>query len=96
MPPMTRLVIKLLALAFVRTNEFIQARRSEFDLETAHWNIPLERMKMRSPRIASLTQQAVEILRMLHTLTRGGACVLLETATQGINTRPMKCRIRRI
>ena len=48
--PATRLAIKLMTLTFVRTGELIAARWSEFDLEAARWDIPAERMKMRTPR----------------------------------------------
>jgi integrase len=64
-----RLAMKLMALTFVRTSELIQASWSEFDLEAARWDIPAERMKMRTPHIVPLSQQAVEVLKMLHELT---------------------------
>ena len=44
----TRLAMKLIGMTFVRTSELIGARWSEFDLEAARWDIPAERMKMRS------------------------------------------------
>jgi integrase len=65
----TRLAIKLLALTFVRTGELIEARWAEFDLEGARWNIPAERMKMRTPHIVPLAAQSLEVLAALHQLT---------------------------
>jgi integrase len=65
----TRLAMKLLALTFVRTSELIEARWSEFDLDGARWDIPAERMKMRTPHIVPLSRQVVEILRLLYDLT---------------------------
>jgi integrase len=65
----TRTAIKLMALAFVRTSELIGARWGEFDLDAGRWDIPAERMKMRTPHIVPLSTQAVELLRTLHTLT---------------------------
>jgi integrase len=65
----TRLAIKLMAMTFVRTSELIGAKWAEFDMEAARWNIPAERMKMRSPHIVPLAAQAIEVLEMLHTLT---------------------------
>jgi integrase len=65
----TRLAMKLLALTFVRTRELIEAPWSEFDLDRARWDIPKERMKMRTPHIVPLSRQAVEILRSLHRLS---------------------------
>jgi integrase len=68
----TRLAMKLMTLTFVPTRELIQARWSEFDFDAARWDIPAERMKMRTPRIVPLSRQAVEVLRMLHELTGKG------------------------
>jgi integrase len=65
----TRLAIKLMALTFVRTSELIGARWSEFDIEAGRWDIPAERMKMRTPHIVPLARQAVEVLEVLRTLT---------------------------
>lgn len=62
---LTRLAMKLMALTFVRTSELIHATWPEFDIEAARWNIPAERMKMRTPHIVPLARQALEILRML-------------------------------
>ena len=68
----TRLAIKLIALTFVRTSELIGARWSEFDFEHRRWNIPAERMKMRTPHIVPLSNQAIEVLQTLHTITGDG------------------------
>jgi integrase len=69
----TRLALKLMALSFVRTGELIGARWSEIDFEQKRWDIPAERMKMRTPHIVPLSDQAIEVLRTLHTLTGSGA-----------------------
>jgi integrase len=65
----TRLAMKLLALTFVRTSELIEAKWSEFDLEGARWDIPAERMKMRTPHIVPLAKQSLEILVVLKGLS---------------------------
>ncbi|WP_374663290.1 tyrosine-type recombinase/integrase [Ramlibacter sp.] len=65
----TRLAIKLMALTFVRTSELIGARWEEFDLDAARWDIPAERMKMKTPHIVPLSAQAVNILKALHIVT---------------------------
>jgi integrase len=65
----TRLAMKIMALTFVRTSELIGAKWSEFDLEAARWNIPAERMKMRTPHIVPMARQALEVLDILRTLT---------------------------
>ena len=69
---LTRLAIKLIALTFVRTSELIAAKWSEFDLEAARWDIPAERMKMRTPHIVPLARQTIETLKLLHRLTGTG------------------------
>lgn len=68
----TRLATKMLALTFVRTSELIGARWSEFDLEARRWNIPAERMKMKTPHIVPLSTQTIELLELLRTLSGGG------------------------
>ena len=65
----TRAALKLMAMTFVRTSELIAAQWSEFDLVAARWDIPAERMKMKTPHIVPLSAQAVTLLRSLHTLT---------------------------
>ena len=65
----TRMALKLMALTFVRTSELIGARWEEFDLDAVRWNIPSERMKMRTPHIIPLAKQALEVLETLRTLT---------------------------
>jgi len=65
----TRLALKLMALTFVRTSELIGAKWAEFDLEAARWDIPAERMKMRTPHIVPLAKQALDVLDTLQTLT---------------------------
>jgi integrase len=71
--PITRLAMKLMALTFVRTGELIGACWSEFDLDAARWDIPAERMKMRTPHIVPLSAQAIEVLRVLQGVTGGSA-----------------------
>jgi integrase len=68
----TRLATKMLALTFVRTSELIGARWSEFDIEARRWNIPAERMKMKTPHIVPLATQTIELLELLRTVTGGG------------------------
>lgn len=69
--PYTRLAMQLMTLTFVRTTELIAARWAEFDLEAAEWRIPPERMKMKTPHIVPLSPQAVEVVKVLHTLSGG-------------------------
>jgi integrase len=71
----TRLAMKLMALTFVRTSELIGARWTEFDLKAGRWDIPAERMKMKTPHIVPLSSQAVNILKTLHLVSGHGALV---------------------
>ena len=61
--------MKLMSMTFVRTTELIEAKWGEFDLENARWDIPAERMKMRTPHIVPLARQALEVLEMLRDFT---------------------------
>ncbi len=72
---LTRFGLKLLAYCFPRTSELIEAPWTEFDLDRARWDIPAERMKMKTPHIIPLSRQAVEVLRALRLLT--GNCKLV-------------------
>ncbi len=66
--PWTRLAIKLMMLTFVRTGELIGAQWDEFDLEAREWRIPAERMKMKTPHVVPLADQAVEVVQTLQEL----------------------------
>jgi integrase len=57
------------------TGELIGATWSEFDLDGARWNIPAQRMKMKTPHIVPLSRQSLEVLRTLHDLTGNGEFV---------------------
>jgi integrase len=65
----TRLAMKLMALTFLRTSELIGARWEEFDWKAARWDIPADRMKMRTPHIVPLARQTIQILELLRQLT---------------------------
>jgi integrase len=72
---LTRFGLKLLAYCFPRTSELIEAPWTEFNLDKARWEIPAERMKMKTPHIIPLSRQAVEILRALKLLSGNGKLV---------------------
>jgi integrase len=56
-------------MVFVRPGELRQAEWAEIDFESAEWNIPAERMKMKEPHLVPLSSQAVAILQELQPLT---------------------------
>lgn len=65
----TQCALKLAPLVFVRPGELRKAEWSEFDLDSAEWRIPAEKMKMRDPHIVPLSRQAVAVLRTLWPVT---------------------------
>jgi integrase len=62
MYPTTRLAVEFMMHTFVRTNEMIQTKWPEFNLEDAMWTIPAERMKMGKAHLVPLSRQALQIL----------------------------------
>jgi len=65
----------LAPMLFVRPGELRHAEWAEIDFETAEWNIPGHKMKMKEPHLVPLPLQAVEILKTLHPLTGSGKYV---------------------
>jgi integrase len=61
----TRAACQILWLTLVRTNEVINSRWEEFDLDGKLWRIPAKRMKMREDHIVPLSRQALDILNSL-------------------------------
>ena len=73
----TSLAMRLMAYTFVRTSELVGARWEEFTLDgdSPRWDIPAERMKMDTPHIVPLSNQAVKVLLTLRKLTGAGEYV---------------------
>jgi integrase len=65
----SKLAMWLLAYTRVRTSELIEAEWPEFDIDSARWDIPAERMKMDTPHIVPLSRQAVEVVQALKPIT---------------------------
>lgn len=61
--------MQLAPMLFVRPGELRHAEWLEIDLETAEWNIPAEKMKMKVAHLVPLPEQAVMILQELKQLT---------------------------
>ena len=68
-PEHTRLALQLMALTFVRTSELIGASWSEIDTDAARWNIPAQRMKMKTPHVVPLSKQALAVLGELREIS---------------------------
>jgi integrase len=69
---LTIYALQLMAYLWVRTSELIEAEWPEFNLDSARWEIPPERMKKKRPHIVPLPKQAVAILRVLYWRTGRG------------------------
>jgi integrase len=65
----TQCAFNLMWLTLARPSETVEAEWSEFDLDSALWRIPAERMKMRKEHVIPLPNQAVKLLRGMQTIT---------------------------
>ncbi|MDA8428780.1 MAG: integrase arm-type DNA-binding domain-containing protein [Geobacteraceae bacterium] len=61
--------LQLAPMLFVRPGELRAAEWSEIDLESAEWNIPAEKMKMKVAHLVPLSKQALQIFIELNPLT---------------------------
>lgn len=96
--PTTAVALKLAPLVFVRPGELRSAQWSEFDLDSAEWRIPAERMKMREAHIVPLASRAVELLRELHTFTGRGKYLFpsLRSNDRPISENTLNAALRRL
>jgi integrase len=94
----TKCALRLAPLVFVRPGELRGAEWSEINLETAEWNIPTEKMKMRRPHLVPLSQQAIEILKELQPLTGNNKYVFPNerTKTRQMSENTMAAALRRM
>lgn len=82
----TKCALRLAPLVFVRPGELRQAEWKEINLDSAEWNIPAERMKMKEAHLVPLSRQAVEVLRELFAVTGRGRYLFPGVRT---TSRPM-------
>jgi len=94
----TRCALRLAPLVFVRPGELRQAQWAEISLETAEWNIPAERMKMKQAHLVPLSRQAVEILRELKPLTGIGRYVFpsMRSSARPMSNNAILAALRRM
>jgi integrase len=71
--------LQLLPLLFVRPGELRHMEWAEIDMESAEWNIPGPKMKMKQPHLVPLSKQAIEILNEIKPLTGHGKYVFPST-----------------
>ncbi|MDD2900569.1 MAG: integrase arm-type DNA-binding domain-containing protein [Desulfuromonadaceae bacterium] len=81
----TMCALKLTPLFFVRPGELRSMEWSELDFDSAEWNIPARKMKMKKDHLVPLSTQALEILRVLQPLTGSGTYVF------PCHRTPLKC-----
>lgn len=86
---LTKLVVELTLLVFIRSSELRFARWSEVDFKTAMWTIPAEReaidgvkhsqrgSKMKTPHLVPLSLQAVKILEQVKLLSGGHELIFI-------------------
>jgi integrase len=82
----TKYALKLAPLLFARPGELRQMEWAEIDFETAEWNLPASKMKMKLPHLVPLCRQAISILKDVHPLTSKSRYVFPSPRT---NSRPM-------
>ena len=73
--------LQLLPQLFVRPGELRHMEWSEIDLETAEWNLPAQKMKMKIAHLVPLSDQAICILTELKPLTGNSKYVFPSTRT---------------
>ncbi|MDB5540552.1 MAG: xerC [Devosia sp.] len=71
----SRLALELLILTATRTSEVLLTRWEEFDIESAIWTIPPERMKVKRVHRVPLTARCLEILAAAKKLAAGSGFV---------------------
>jgi integrase len=84
---------------FVRPGELREAQWHEFDLndKQPEWRIPAERMKMGEHHVVPLAHQAVEVLRVLYSLTgpEGYVFPSVRNASRPISDNTINAALRR-
>ncbi len=94
----TLCALKLAPLVFTRPGELRKAEWSEFNLETAHWNIPGEKMKMGIAHVVPLSKQAVAVLKELGPVTGRGRYVFpsIRNARDPMSENTVNAALRRL
>jgi len=96
--PTTHAALRLAAYTFVRPGELRHAEWKEFDLDTAVWSIPAEKMKMRRPHRVPLARQPLAIVRELQALTGNRRFLFpsVRTFTRPISENTLNAALRRL
>jgi integrase len=96
--PTTHAALRLAAYVFVRPGELRHAEWKEFDLDTAIWTIPAEKMKMRRPHRVPLARQPLAVLRKLQAITGNGRWLFpsVRTLARPISENTLNAALRRL
>lgn len=96
--PAVRIALKLLPHMFPRPGELRMAEWKEFDFESRVWTIPAEKMKMRRAHKVPLTEQVLEMLAELETITGGGKYLFpsIRSAERPITDNTLNAALRRL
>lgn len=96
--PSTTACLKLMALLFPRPGELRLSEWPEFDLEKAVWTIPATRTKMRRQHRIPLSGQAIEILKEIKAMSRGGTFVFpgVRTVARPLSENTLNAALRRL
>jgi integrase len=70
-PSIANLAFEFLVLTAARTNEVLEAKWSEIDLEQAAWTVPAGRMKAGREHRVPLTSRCIELLGLAQVLSAG-------------------------
>lgn len=96
--PSVMAALKLAPLVFVRPSELRGAEWSEIDLEKGEWSIPASRMKMDRKHLVPLSNQAVDILKELQSITGHRRLVFpgIRSADRPMSENTMNAALRRL
>jgi integrase len=86
--------LRFISLTVVRPGEIATAEWSDFDLDTARWTIPAEKMKMEKEHIVPLSRQAVALLKQVRELTGNRQYVFSCSSDDPISDNTLCKRLR--
>jgi integrase len=96
--PTTMAALKLAPLVFVRPIELRAAEWKEFDLDAARWSIPDRRMKEGRAHVVPLSEQALEIIRDLQSISGSSKYLFpsLRSSKRPISDNTLNAALRRL
>lgn len=94
----TKIALELLAIVVTRPGEVRHACWKEFDLDSAIWTVPPERMKMRKPHKVPLPDRALVLLEELKGFTGWGELLFpsIRSAHRPMSENTLNAALRRM